>query len=172
MSVEWVDDELGPSGDDPRGGHRSRRRSVPTLWLAGGLLVVGVVVGAIVGRVTAPDRTGQPATELRVSGYVITSSFSTIAGGPGATEAPWCVGEGAADGVHDGTPFVISDRHAHVLGAAFLGAGRPTTDGRGCTFPFHLRIADAGNWYLIQVGERPAPAVERSELGALRVDLG
>ena len=168
MSVEWVDEEIGA----PRGApadDRGWRSRVPRWWPAAALLVVGAVAGLIVGRATAPDETPPAGPRVSVSGLVVIRTFVTV-GGTGAARD--CTSYGRANSVQSGTPLVISDARSRVLGATLLRAGRTTPDGRRCQFPFHLTIPDAGDWYRVQVGDQPMPAVERRDVGSLRLPIG
>lgn len=173
MTVEWVEEELGPPADQPPGRRRFHLPR-PRWWFALGALVLGGLAGAFVGRATAPatDSGGQRF----VSGAVVTASFGMHVNSPpvNATSGPaeQCVGVGEADGLQAGTPVVITDIGSHVLGATFLGYGQLTTNGRGCRFPFQLLVSEAAaDLYRVQVGNRPAAAVHGNALDALRIRI-
>ena len=170
-AIEWVSEDLGPSDDEPP--HRARwRLSYPRWWVAGSVLVAGLIVGFVIGWLAGGDsRHDSGRADLAVSGVVEIRAFSFV----GSTADPLhasCYGVDADSGLQAGTPLVVSDVQSHILGAALLRGGHLSPNARLCQFPFQVRVPATGHWYRIQVGTRPAGAFTPDELDDLRIRLG
>lgn len=173
MTIEWLDDNgtvlTEPVAPPPRPAPPpgTRRRTVARVVLATTAALVGIAVGFGVGRVSAPDHTTPPATQISVVGSVTVPVYLMTA--PGTfRQFPSCVSAGRFDDVAAGTPVLISDSAERISGAAVLGPGRAEAD--HCVFAFTLSVPPADR-YTIQVGNRPANALSAEDVTHPFVDL-
>lgn len=169
MTIEWLDENgsVLTEPPPPQPPPVPQRRTAPRIVVATLAVLIGVAVGFGLGRISLPDHRTSPAMPISVVGSVTVPVYLVTA--PGTfRQFPSCVSASRFDDVAAGTPVLISDATARILGAAVLGLGRAEVD--HCVFAFTLSVPPAAG-YQIQVGDRPATVVNKNEITHPFVDL-